>query len=373
MGEDLISTQHELGLVRAVERVLGVTSSKWLFFMRRPKRWSPFLEALAFLILYGLLWLLIENASGSHVRSEPKLVTLIAWGACFYAGGIYLAQSNTLRIIDTLRRDVIPYASRGYIDAVAATMRRRFSLAWSFAVSWLAAAMSLVAIWWAVTVDTGRSFQELFAAHPGEFILWSLSYVTFFLVSAAGVIAARFYSSFADNLRIESASFYVLGAADTPLVRGLAKLGAHVFIYWIMIFFLILSSMLLTVIPPDAYQLTFRSRFLFLFVPIAGFFSLGFGSWTYLNAQMRIRNTLRRFAYRQAAELQRKSNALVDPLTGRCPDRVERDAEALERVTEWHDRILDGARYGGRVSASVSVALPLILPVLTLFIRLIDG
>jgi hypothetical protein len=360
-------------LLSAVERVLGVTTGKRIFFMRRPDGWPPSMEALAFLLAYGFLWFGIERVAPSDSVSEPKIVVAIAWGACFYAGGIYLAQSTTHRILTTLRRDVIPYASRQYAEAVADTLGRRFSLSWLLSIPTLIAAISLVAAWWAVSVDTNRPLSVLFAAHPGEFIFWSVSYFAFFFVSTAGVVAARFYSCFADNLHIEKPSFYVMGAADTPLIKGLARLGTHVLIYWIMTFFLILSSMLLTLLPPDAYQLTFSSRFLFLLLAIAGFFSLGFGSVIYVSAQMRIGRTLQRFAFQQVSELQRASNALIDPLAGRSPNRIKSDAEALEHVTRWHDRILAGGHYGSRVRASISVALPVILAVLTLVIRLIGG
>ena len=103
-------------------------------------------------------------------------------------------------------------------------------------------------------------------------------------------------------------------------------------------------------------------------MPIAGFFSLGLGSLVYLRTEARIRATLQRFVNAQAAMLQQRSNALIDPGANRVPE----DADALRQLTEWQDRFLAGGRYGSRAGAGISIALPLLLPLLTLALKLFE-
>ena len=373
MDGALPSKQHEddKQLLAALDRVLGSAMGVRVPFIDRPGKWAPFTAALAWLVFYAATWLTVDHFGGT-TPSQSRLVTLIAWGGCYFAGALYLARSATSRLIETVRRDILPHASPGYAKAVTRELNLRFGPLQQYILPLLAASAAMVATWWAIEHDLKQGTGALFKGHP-EFILFSLSYFGYFLTAGIAVVAARFYSSFAGNLRRESPFFYVMGAADTPLVKGLAKLGAQVLAFWALIFLLILSSMLLAFAPPDQFELTRNSRFLFLLVPVAGFFSLGFGSMIYLRTENRIRVTLQRFAYRQAGEMRERSNAIIDSEAGRCPDRDEEAAKALERLTQWHDRILAGGRYGSRAGATISIALPLILPLLTLLIKLIGG
>jgi hypothetical protein len=75
---------------------------------------------------------------------------------------------------------------------------------------------------------------------------------------------------------------------------------------------------------------------------------------------------LRRFANEEVRVLQGASNALLDPRNGKLPDAAER----LELLAGWHDRILAGGNYGSRIWASVSIALPLLLPLASAIIRI---
>jgi hypothetical protein len=354
-------------LLGAIERVLGRTMGVSLPFRSWLDSREPYQAVLSWLVLYAVLWLAVAELAVAPGSSRPRLVSLIAWCACYFAGALYLARSTTRRLLDTIANDILPHASPDYEERVAAELDRRFGPASLVLLPLLAAAASVVAAWWAVGRDTGRAVA--FSGPPdAELILFSVSAFIYFYAAAVAVVAARFYAAFASNLEAEHASFYVMGAADTPLVKGLSKLGTQVLTFWALVFLLILSSMLLAFAPPETYELTGDSRFLFLLVPIAGFFSLGLGCLLYLQTEARIRATLQRFVNAQAAMLQQRSNALIDPGAGRVPE----DAEALRRLTEWQDRILAGGRYGSRAGASISIALPLLLPLLTLALKLFE-
>lgn len=334
---------------------------------RHAPKWEPWRWTLSWLVLYAASWIAIDQFAIPPGASQPKLVSLLAWGGCYFAGATYLARGATLRIRETVKHDILPYASERYKDAVAIEIHDRFTPNLLLGLPLLVAGVSLALAWWAIGQDMGRGTDKLSHRDLPELLFWAGTYFIYFFTAAIAVIAGRFYSSFAGNLGLEKSSFYVLGASDTPLVKGLSKLGSQVLIFWALIFLLILSGMLLAFVPPKAYRLDPDSQLLFLLVPIAGFFSLGFGSLIYLGSEARIRSTLHRFTHAQARLLQKKSNALIYPSRGLVSD-VTGEAE---RLTEWQDRILAGGRYGSRAGAGLSIALPLTLPALSLIINLI--
>jgi hypothetical protein len=349
-------------LLKASERVLGLTMGVRLSFLLRLGSRKPLVPALAWLIFYVLFWWAV---AGLEATSHPKLVTLIAWCACYFAGALYLAGSTTVRLLDTIRDDILPHASSDYQREVAAELDRRFGWVSLALIPLLAATASTFAAWWAVCRDTGRPLA--WSGPPdAELILFLVSAFLYFYAAAVAVVGARFYSAFSNHLEEDRAEFYVMGAADTPLIKGLSKLGSQVLTFWALIFLLVLSSMLLAFAPPGQYELTRHSSFLFLLVPIAGFFSLGLGCLLYLQTEARIRATLQRFVTDQAKLLQKQSNAMIDPLENRWPQ----DPDALKRLSEWQDRILAGGRYGSRAGTGISIALPFLLPLLTVALKL---
>lgn len=349
-----------------VRRVLGVSmgiqTDSSLLSRLLPTRGVP--VALVWLGVYSLVWAAIALwVASTDVTSQPKLVSLLAWGGCYYAIGIPLAYGATIRIMATVERDILCYASGDYVDAVADDLRQRHTPLMANTVPLIVAVASIAAGVWAVDQDIGilglaggaSGRAPPVPAHSPELLLWALTFFVYFLGAARAVIAARFYLSFARCLDRDSAFFYVLNASETPLVKGLAKLGGQVLAFWASVFLLIISIMLLALLPGD-YELAWSSRFLAVLIPIAGFFSFGFGTIVYLESEMRIRAVLRRFVQRHAALLQQRANAILNPAAGRVPD----DPGALQRLADWHDRIIAGGHYGSRVRASLSLLLPFI-------------
>lgn len=351
-----------------IERVLGRTMGVRLPFRSGLEAREPYYAALIWLFFYAALWLTVAMGAIAPGSSREKLVTLIAWSSCYFAGALYLARASTRRLLDTIDKDILPHATPTFEKRVADELDRRFGPVSLVLIPALAAAVSVVAAWWAISRDTERP-MALCGPPDVELILFLASAFVYFYAAAVAVVAARFYSAFANNLEAERPVFYVMGAADTPLIKGLSKLGTQVLTFWALIFLLVLSSMLLSFAPPKEYELTRHSSFLFLLVPIAGFFSLGLGSLLYLQTEARIRATLQRFVNEQAKVLQKKSNKMIDPAENHWPE----DPDALKRLTEWQDRILAGGCYGSRAGTGISIALPFVLPLLTLLIKLIGG
>lgn len=348
-------------LIRRIEAVLGSGMGADLF-----RRWPGGTSTrvmLEWLVLYGLTWAAI--ASFLPGSGRPQLVSLLAWGGFYFAGAVYAAQTATDIILVTVKRDVIAHASKGYLFKAAKMLRKRYSKGWQHRLPLLAALVALALAVVAISVDLMLPAAEQLSA---EFLFWAATYFLFFYTAALSVAASRFYLAFADLLEEESGSFYVWGAADSPLVKGLATLATQVLVFMAIICVLLASGMLLAILPWQDYALGLDSWLLLLMVPASCFFSLGYGSLVYLQAEAKIRSVLRRFTIRQAALLQ-KSDKLVRPGKALSPDK----AEEVERLAGLHDRILAGGRYGSRLGTAVSIALPLIIPIISLIFQLARG
>lgn len=358
-------------LIAAVEGILGSTMGTMVLpgVAERPLRHAV---ALWFAI-YPVLCL----GSAYVGPRDPQLVGLLVWGGLYFAAGIYFCRRTASEVHATIREDIVPFVSPAYADAVAQDLRRHYPPAFRWRLPLLIAAVSLAAAGWALASDLwscpiaakcgGLTLLQLRRPVGGQHLVWAVSFFVYFLTAAQSVIATRFYLAFARKLEIESPRLHLLGAADSPAVRGLSRLATQVLVFWVMIFLSILAVMLVAVLP-HPYGLPPDSRLLFTMVPIAGFFSLGFGTLVYLAAEARIRATLQRFASRGIDAIQQRANALMRG--GSAP--AEQLAEAA-RLADVQQRIVTGARYGSRVGVSVSVALPLIMPVVSILVNLLAG
>jgi len=321
---------------------------------------------LSLLAIYAVAWAAAEAATcalgGDH---QKKVVSLLAWAAWYITATAFFARAATARILATVERDVIPNSPPAYLDAVALDLESRAASPQAIARQLLTAALITAAGVWAIFVDLGIPYgwtpQLLFGL--GVMFLR-------FVVAARMTEATRFYLSFAEHLDDRQGHvFYVLRAADSPIVRALAKIANQVLIFWVLTFLAILPVLLVALPWLGNYSLPPTSRFLMFFIPATGFLSVGMGSVVYLRSEAEVRAAVARFIQRQAAALQQKANALFDPLSGRMPS----DPEELERLIDWQDRVLAGGRYGNRLGTTISVVLPFVLPAASLIKALIWG
>ncbi|MDB5691177.1 MAG: hypothetical protein JWO81_240 [Alphaproteobacteria bacterium] len=350
-------------LTGALRRVLGRAMGVRLFAAGAAAPARPAQSAALWLTLFVAIWAGLHLLDPAPERIPGQIASLLGWGALYFAAALYLAQSTTERIYNIVERDILPHASERYKAAVAESLVRSYPLARLFGIPLLVALAAIVAAHRTLAFDLSPHIPAW--PRAPETWLWVISYLIYFWTAAIAVVAARFYRIFAKHLELDQDRFYVLGAADTPLVKGLARLGTQVLIFWVFIFLATLSSMVLAVLP-TGWNLPPDSWLLFLMVPVCGFFSLGFGSIVYLESEDVIRSTLQRFTNEAASKLQAASNALLDPRSGKVPDSRER----LDLLAGWHDRILEGGRYGSRIRAAVSIALPLLLPVASIIVQI---
>ncbi|HEY0414384.1 MAG TPA: hypothetical protein VGD66_14710 [Allosphingosinicella sp.] len=345
-----------VALERLLGRAMGINMPVYGRFARLP----PLPFASLWFAAYAVVAAAIVVASERFgTRSDPRFVSLILWGLGYFTAVLFLARAATLRAMDTVRRDILPYATHSFVAAVAADLEGRAAGLAVRAVPVIAAVLAMIASGIALAWE-----QPSFGSDHlrPERIFWTALAFYLCFAAARGVLVGRFYEPFARNLGLARERFYVLAAAETPLVRGVASLGQQMVAFWAMIFLAIASIMLLALAPLGTYGFTGRSPLLAFVVPTAGFASLGYGSLIYLRSEAGIRSTLRRFALAQAEGLQRRCNERLDPLAERMPD----DAADVERMSGWHDRILAGARYNNRLGTGFSFALPFVMPLLSL-------
>lgn len=360
------STSAAARLMSALARLLGNSMGGGRSFPAPRPIARPALRALGMLGAYALIVAAAEAATAAlGLPREPKLLALYAWAGGYGVARAFLAEVTTAQVFATVERDIIPHASPDYLEAVAAELERRDGVVRRILWPVLVAATASALTYWVLkkemsTENFFQSPQWLFGA-----IVFSLSFV----VSVRSVGAGRFPLAFAKCLEQEHDSLYLLGAADSPLVEGLAKLGRHILAFWVAVFLIVLTIMLLALPQLGPYALRADSPLLMILVPIMVFLTLGVGSIVYLRSEARIRQTLRRFTLRRAAILQRRINVLLDSAPARMPE----DRDELEHLADWHDRILAGGRYGSPAGTAVSIALPFLLPAISLIKSLYDS
>jgi hypothetical protein len=357
---------RERKVIAALERTLGIAMGVRILPGRQRATISPIGWVALWLAGYGSLVAAVLYCIPHPSQGHGQVVSLLVWFAMYFALGIYLAVSTTPKILDTIENDIIPHATEDYLDSVASDLERHFTIRQRIGVPLLAATVSVVAALWMFGWDIKAGFGLPGHLYSSEMLLWVVSYFLCFYTAAAGVVGGRFHLFFAKNLNKASSRFFVLGAVETPIVKGLAKLGTQVLIYWVLIFLAIASSMLVAVFPAKGFELPARSWLLSTMVPISLFFSLGIGTLVYLASEASIRSELRRFTAKHAAGLQESINELLFPAEKRLPP----NSTELDRLIGWHDRIVGGGRYGSRIGTMVSITLPLLMPVVSLLVSL---
>ncbi len=341
-------------LERLHRRAMGISMPAYGRARLSPLPFASIWAGAYILVAAALLGLESDGA-----RSDPRFVGLVGWGLVYSTAVMFFARLATLRSFDIVRRDILPFATPAYVAAVADDLERRDSALMRWVVPLLVAILAALASTMAAAYESPPIAGD--RSGPVRHF-WSFIGLYLSFMAARGVLVGRFYEPFARRLDLARETFYVLGAAETPLVKGAGGLARQMVILWAMIFLAILSIMLLGAEFVRPYGFQGRSPFLWFVVPIAGFASVGYGSLLYLRSEAAIRETLGRFATAQAEALQRLANARLDPAAGRLPE----DSDEAEQLSAWHDRILAGARYGNLLGTVLSYTLPFVMPLLGL-------
>lgn len=303
-------------------------------------------------------------------NGHAKLASLTLWVIVYFAALIVVSREMTTRLIDIVCRDILPFASDAYAAAVTRNLARQPAFL-RLQVPLGVAAITLAGALWAIAGEIDPVWWDA-RPFPADLLLWTgLAFYTLF-ASVRILVTAAFPHSFARALNHEREFIYLLDAANSPLIQGLSRLNRTLLGYWAIVFLVLLSIMLLA-LPAEPFGLQRNSPLLFILVPLWAFCSLGFNTLVYLGSEATIATAVRRYTLKAAAPLQECVNALAetaDHTDAEAAARLER-LERLERLRELHDRILAGGHYRSRAGTAVSLALPVVLPVIGLIDRLL--
>lgn len=362
------SEPAKAALVAMLERRLGTTMGVRLTLFEKLVGTGAGALAIAWLVAYGAAGALILCWSNSGLMFQDghaKLASLIVWNIVHFAALIAITRVATPRALEIVRRDILPFASDDFANAVASALARRYASLSFRLVPYLVATVGAAAAIWSIRGDIEPVWWNA-REFPLDLLFWSATLFYTSLMSMWVVETATFPREFAAAIEQDREAFYPPDAAHSPLIQGLARLNRTILAYWGFVF-LILATIMLLVLPPEPFGLTGHSPFLFILFPILAFFSLGGGALIYLESEFLIADAVRRCSQERVNELQREIVAL---LNGR-QDGDEGSAAQLERLMRLHDRMIAGGRYGSRFGTAFGVALPFVFPAIGLIEKLI--
>lgn len=315
--------------------------------------------ALAWLALTGAATLLAawwSSAGGPPEGGHARLLSLNLWNCLHFAGLIAVGRLATGQVIDIVRRDILPFASDDFAAAVDEALTRRFTFLHFHALPYLSVPISLAAGTWAIWDDIHPTDWPAVSLTP-DFLLWAAVSSFIYFTCTRVLVTAAFPRTFSTALDGERQRLFVLGAAESPLVRGLERLNRAVLIFWAIVF-LVLATVMLLLLPDEPFRLSADSPYLFVLIPVVAFFAIGGGTLVYLESESAIRTVLRRETLERAEPIQRQIEALM---RGPAADGQETLAR-IDGLRKLHDQILAGGRYGSRLGTFVSLALPFAMP-----------
>lgn len=321
--------------------------------------------ALAWLVLYGALaGLVIGWANGGRMPEDghAKIASLIVWNALHFPVLVAITIFTGARVLDIVRRDILPYASDDYAAAVGEALARRYNSPGYRFAPYAIIPIFVGAALWSICGDIAPVWWTA-SRFPLDLAFWTATILYYGFLSMRVVMTATFPLDFAAALERDRQCLCPPRAIDSPLVQGLARLNRALLAYSTLIF-LVLATILLLVFLSGAFALPGHSQYLFIVIPTLAFFSVGLGTVVYLGSESSIAVALRRFSLERGRALQEEIIALLD----RPGD--EATAARIERLARLHDQIIAGGRFGNPVGKIVSVILPLTLPAIGLIEKL---
>jgi hypothetical protein len=275
------------------------------------------------------------------------LYALQLYGA-LWAGWATVSTNIVVRsLCRTIRTEIAPrlqdQTSKAITRWIRANFARRAVLCRCWAVGVLCSIIAGVLI-----------FGDLPNLTRAEVTFWSLGWCLLFATSTGVVIVGRFYSAFAAHLDQEVASLYPIDPTQSSLLRSVDSLGQRMLLFW----FLIAVSIALIYVPKTLLVLELSSsRFIIVEVALAGFFSIGVGTWVFLGTQVAIRHAAWSATDPVLRVIEAKTAAKLAGQT-ELPD--EEGWKELARLEEWHTKIASSLSVRSRILSVLSLVLPFI-------------
>lgn len=276
------------------------------------------------------------------------LYALQFYGA-LWAGWATVSTSIVIRsLCRTIRNEIAPRLQENTCRVIADWMRVNFRRGAVLRLSWFMGVLFAVFAGLLIHADLKR------LASVGEVIFWSLGWCLLFATSTGVVVVGRFYSVFAAHLDREVASLYAIDPARSSLLRSVDSLGQKMLLFWLLI--AVSIALIYFVRAWPMFRLS-ESRFIIIEVALAGFFSVGVGSWVFLGSQVAIR----RASLSATDPILRAIEArAAEKLAGQIKLLNEEGWKALALLDEWHARLAPTLSVRSRILSVISLVLPFI-------------
>lgn len=344
-----------LDVLFPVQRLLGWQANSAVEATGGPVR-SGLMVATAYAAVFCGLPLLVHAVVPNCTPSFEKgagLYALQLYGALWAGWSTVTTKIAARSLCRTIRMEIVPQlkdrTSRDIARQLHATFRRGAVLR----TSWLVGLASAILAAYLIRHDL------LDRTSVGEVVFWSLGWCLLFATSAGVVNVGRFYTAVAAHIANEADSLYVLDPTRSPLLRSVTSLGQRMLVFW----FLIAVSIALIVVLEMPSALGLRgSRFIAAEVALAGFFSIGIGTYVFLGSQVAIQRAVRAATDPILRLIEEKTRILA--LQIGSLDKAGWKQLAL--LHEWHTKIASSWSVPSKIASGISLFLPFIPLVSTL-------
>jgi hypothetical protein len=221
-----------------------------------------------------------------------------------------------------------------------------------------------------VDADLGGGEQKL------EIAFWSLGWFLLFTTSANVVINAQFYGAFSRHAVREAGRLFGPDPSRSSLIRSLSSLGQIMLMFWFGIAFSVALIVPVAVgdwstldhwwklprqIPEIYHSVGPLGLFVAMYLAVTGIFSIGLGTVVFLAHESSIRRAVNEAINIALRPIETASIRLI----GEGDMSSERDRKQLEELSALHAAIASSGSYRSAIVSFISLALPLILPVVT--------
>jgi hypothetical protein len=337
-----------LDVLQPIRAWLGVREGANVAVATHPWRSGLIVAGVYVAIFIGLPYLVHATLTDGTVKFEHGLYALQVYGALW--AGCAAVSTNIVAgsLCRTIRTEIAPRLQDKTNLAIARWIRANFVRRAVLRRSWSTGLLfSIIA-----GILIHRDLPE--STMVGEVIFWSLGWWLLFATSTGVVIVGRFYSAFAAHLDQEVASLYVIDPARSSLLRSVDSLGQRMLLFW----FLIAVSIAMIEVPKTWPVLGLSgSRFVIVEVALAGFFSIGVGTWVFLGSQVAIRRAAWSGTNPVLRAIEAKTVAKLADHSA-LPD--EEGWKELARLDDWHAKIASTLSVRSRVLSVLSLVPPFI-------------
>ena len=316
--------------------------------------WSPLsgalLDGVSYAIVFcGLPWLLF--------RDSGPLFWLSVWASCYFAFAAVFARVISSSILKVIEDRILPDLSETATAAIDEDLIRRFDPTKISLVALLVALAAAAVSGVVLHYDVMRHCQAESSASLWQIGWLCCGYFILYLTAARATYVARFYGTFATHLKIDSDRIYVLDPVHSRQVVHIASIGQRVLLFW----FGIVSAV------ATLYPLFYRCLpwFVIFVVPVASFFSVGFGTIIFLHSEEDIRSVVKKVSRASLNALEKE----IEDLFSRRTTLDEAQWHRMRVSIASRDQLIASGSYRSAVFSWLNILGPLALPLIPLVVE----